>query len=360
MKILIISNSTMGKNGWSAYTKLLTNELINEGHNIFFANSLGEPLQYFTNPFIAIIKARAIKKLIKNLQPDIIHITVEPYSAILPILGKKIASKTILTIHGSYGIRMLQGFINKKRSKWILQNIGGYICVSNYTKIRVTQEIEICMGKDAATIFKNKSHVIPNGIHINHSISQPENTTKQILCVGGVKPRKGILESLQALAKYIKDIDHEVHMTIVGSYDPDNTYMQKLQNFIVSQRLSTHVSFTGAISDEALHKLYTQADLYLMPAKTTHDAFEGFGLAYIEAASYGIPCIGTNDSGAAEAIKESISGYKCNPQESSAIAHAMEKVLLQGSINRVKCNEWAGKHSVSIMTRKTLEVYYSL
>ena len=360
MKILIISNDRDGKGGWATYTQSLTNELKQEGHDIHFANNLGAPLPYFTNPFIALLKVWRLKKTIKTLKPDIIHITVEPYSAMLPLLGKSIAAKTILTIHGSYGIRMLQGSINQKRAKWILHNIGKYICVSTYTKTRVTQEIENILGKNAAKIFKEKSHIVVNGINIAHPITHPKNTTKQILCVGGVKPRKGVLESLQALSEYIKNIDRAVHMKIIGVYNPEDPYVQKLQNFIVSQRLSAYVTFTGMVSDDELHTLYSETDLYLMPAKTTHDAFEGFGLVYIEAASYGIPCIGTSDSGAAEAINEGVSGYKCNPEDSTSIASVMEKVLLKQSINREECRKWAEQHSIQKMTRNITEIYSNI
>lgn len=360
MKILIVSNGIIGKGGWYTYTKSLIDELEADGNEVYNANDLGVPLSFFANPLLAILRMRRLRKSIKEAQPDIIHITVEPYSAILPMLGKAIAAKTVLTIHGSYGVRMWEGMINRMRSKWVLQNIGRYICVSTYTQVRIADEIQSIFGERAKRNFQEKAHVIPNGTYINHDIAFPSNTTKQVLCVGAVKPRKGMLESLKALAEYVKNKDRNIHMTIVGSYNPEDPYMQRLQNFIVDRNLSDYVTFTGIISDNDLRRLYEQADLYLMPAKTTHDAFEGFGLVYIEAASYGIPCIGTNDSGAAEAIKQEVSGYKCDPHDTEGIANSMEEILINHTIDRKKCREWAEQHSVKNMTNLTLSVYEML
>ncbi|PIR53872.1 hypothetical protein COU75_03830 [Candidatus Peregrinibacteria bacterium CG10_big_fil_rev_8_21_14_0_10_42_8] len=360
MKILLISNGFAEKNGWSVYTKTLSDGLEKDGHTVFHASDLGSPLSYYSSPFTAIRNVHRLKKHIQNIQPDVIHITVEPYSAMLPLLGKRIASKTILTIHGSYGIRMFQGFVNKRRSRWILTHIHKCIAVSNYTKMRVTEELTALVDKKFALLFKRKTEVITNGVTLPASISSPKNTVKQIICVGGVKPRKGLLESLKALYLYVKTIDKGIHFTICGTYNPDNAYVQDLQNYIHAHSLKSYVTFTGTLSDEELQSQYAQSDLYLMPAKTTPNTFEGFGIVYIEAAGYGIPCIGPTDSGAAEAIKNGESGYKCDPDDTESIIRAMENILLHEKIKRESCRNWAEKHTTDTMISSIESLYQSL
>jgi phosphatidylinositol alpha-1,6-mannosyltransferase len=97
-----------------------------------------------------------------------------------------------------------------------------------------------------------------------------------------------------------------------------------------------------------------------MPAKTTSDTFEGFGIVYIEAAGYGIPCIGTNDSGAAEAIEEGVSGYKCDPTNGDDIVAAMENILMEHTINRSACRQWAEKHTATTMVSAIESLYQTL
>lgn len=357
MNILFISNDTEHVGGWSVYTKTLMHELQHMGHMVTLTKKIGAPLSYYSNPLIAIFMARRVKKYIATVKPDCIHITVEPYSAMLPYLGKKIATKTILTIHGSYGIRMFEGKINAKRSLWILKHIGACICVSEYTKKRVVSMVQERYGQEVALQLSQKILVIKNGVTPPKKISNPTNTIRQILCVGGVKPRKGILESLKAVSQYVKTIDTNIHITIVGSYQSDDAYFETLQSYLYSQSINKFVTFTGIISDKELGDLYKKTDVYLMPAKTTYDAFEGFGIVYIEAAGYGIPCIGTNDSGAAEAIQEGVSGYTCNPEDTNSIVQALDNILNENSISRKNCRIWAEKHSASTVVEKIMTLY---
>lgn len=360
MRILLVSSGTDRKDGWSVYTKTLAEGLRSKGDDVVLAEGLGAPLPYGINPLIALLNAGKLKKQIRMHNPDIIHFTVEPYIAMLPSLGKDIAAKTVLTIHGSYGVRMFQGSMNRRRACKVMRTIGACITVSEYTQQRVAEEIRKHCGEDVVTMFLDKNQVIKNGITLPSNIAQPENTVKHVLCVGAVKPRKGILESLIALSQYIKTVDTNVHMTIVGSYGKHDTYMQLLQNFIHEQSLNTAVTFTGELDDASLQDLYKKADLYLMPAKTTHDAFEGFGIVFIEAAGYGIPCIGTNDSGAAEAIEEGVSGFTCDPQDTDAIVKAMDIVLNEKTIDRNACRSWAEQHTATAMVDAIQSLYATL
>lgn len=360
MRILLVSSGTNKKDGWSVYTKTLAEGLQQNGNDVQVADGLGAPLPYGINPLIAFLNVGKLKKQIRSWNPDVIHFTVEPYGMMIPLLGKKIAAKTVLTIHGSYGVRMFQGSMNKRRACTALSRIDACIAVSDYTKYRIAEEVQKYCGEPAATNFLNNTHVIKNGVMLPNAIVHPQNDTKQILCVGAIKPRKGILESLTALSQYIKTVDTNVHMTIVGSYGKHDTYMQLLQNFIYEQSLNTAVTFTGELDDASLQDLYKKADLYLMPAKTTHDAFEGFGIVFIEAAGYGIPCIGTNDSGAAEAIKEGISGFRCDPQDIDAIVKAMDVVLNEKTIDRNACRSWAEQHTATAMVDAIQSLYATL
>lgn len=141
MKVMIITNGPGGTGGWFRYSDTMATELKHSGHTVCYASGLQSPLTYLTNPFAVWIDARKLKRQINTQQPDIVHFTIEPYAMMLPRLGQAIAKKSVLTIHGSYGIRIFQGAINKKRACCMLRIIGKCISVSNYTKNRVKEEI---------------------------------------------------------------------------------------------------------------------------------------------------------------------------------------------------------------------------
>lgn len=353
MKILIVSSGTDNADGWSKYTQTLSDGLVAQGHEVKHAQELGSPLPYFSNPFQAFLKAGTLKKQIKTFNPDVIHFTVEPYSALLPRLGKENAKKSVLTVHGSYGVRMFEGR-NAKRSCWVMGNIAKVITVSEYSKKRLEEEVfKHCGQAPEITVIKN-------GTVLPAEIATPENQTKQIICVGGVKPRKGTYESLKALGEYVKNYDKNVHLSIIGSYDKDDSYVQKMQNYVYANSLSNYVTFSGKIGDDELHRHYERADLYLMPAKTSVNTFEGFGLVYMEAAGHGIPCIGTNESGAAEAINEGVSGLMFDPEDTEAIAKGIDEILNEGRIKRADCRTWAEKHSAEKMVDEIQSLYDSI
>ena len=52
-----------------------------------------------------------------------------------------------------------------------------------------------------------------------------------------------------------------------------------------------------------LNKIYAKCDIFLLPSLA-----EGFGIAYIEASSYGMPQIGCKTHGVTTAVKDGISG----------------------------------------------------
>ena len=49
--------------------------------------------------------------------------------------------------------------------------------------------------------------------------------------------------------------------------------------------------------------LVAKSNIFVMPSVIHKKSVEGFGIAYVEAAQYGIPSIGGKDGGAADAIE---------------------------------------------------------
>jgi phosphatidylinositol alpha-1,6-mannosyltransferase len=64
-----------------------------------------------------------------------------------------------------------------------------------------------------------------------------------------------------------------------------------------------------------------------MPARIDGRSVEGFGIVYIEAASYGIASIGGRDSGAPEAIEHNKTGLICNGNDHSEIYDALINII---------------------------------
>lgn len=355
MKILIVSDGTKKPGGWYTYTKTLIDALQSEGHAIIEWIPSSAPLSFMTNPIIAPWQAWKLRSVLKKEMPDIIHFPLEPHALMVPCISPTSAAKCVITVHGSYGVRLFQPATAKRAIK-TFNHIGACITVSNYTKKKLLQATNgHCKSLD------KKTHVIHNAIYPPKPFKKAQsNSTKHVITVGGIKPRKGTMEALEAFSLYIKNYDKNVHFIIIGTYQNNDAYYQQIQSFIYANSLTKYITITGPISDLELVKYFTQASALLMPAKTTEDTFEGFGLVYLEANGYGVPVIGPNDSGAKEAIADGTSGYTCDPSNAEAIAKALYAILEEGSISATDCRAWAEKHSPKIMAQAVETVYNSL
>ena len=106
----------------------------------------------------------------------------------------------------------------------------------------------------------------------------------------------------------LKEIYPKIIYTCVGYGDEE----ENLKKLVKELKLQNHVNFFNNISQELKNALIQKSDIFVMPSITYKKSVEGFGIAYIEAAQYGVPSIGGKDGGAADAIKNNETGLICD------------------------------------------------
>ena len=70
--------------------------------------------------------------------------------------------------------------------------------------------------------------------------------------------------------------------------------------------------FFKDISNDLKNALVAKSNIFVMPSIIHKTSVEGFGIAYVEAAQYGIPSIGGKDGGASDAIIHEKTGLICD------------------------------------------------
>ncbi len=309
-----------------------------------------------TRPFVLFSVWKTIERAAHNHQIDIIHFTVEPYALVVSLLSKRLKKISVLTIHGNYGIRPLRWWASKWLARRMLQCLPKCIAVSTYTRDAVAKEVR--NDKALHDAFIEKTQIISNGIPIR-SVKEirGDNPVHQILFVGGVKGSKGVMEAVRGCALYKEIYNAPFHFTIAGSAKGHSSYGEALQALIAQLNMQNDVSFPGRVSDQTLNDLYANADVFLMPSLTSEDTFEGFGLVYIEANAWGVPVIGPNSSGAAEAIADAESGYTVDPADAQGIAERLHWILDKKKISSEHCRAWAKRHDIQHMAEEIYKVY---
>ena len=104
--------------------------------------------------------------------------------------------------------------------------------------------------------------------------------------------------------------------------------------------------------------LIAEANLFLMPSRVEKKSVEGFGISFIEAASYGVGSIGGKDGGASDAIAHNKTGLICDGNNLSSIYDSV--VSFFENENYVKYGKNAQEFSEKFHWDKVVKNYLKL
>ena len=172
------------------------------------------------------------------------------------------------------------------------------------------------------------------------------------LFLGRIKKDKGIFELVKVF-KNISNNNNRVTLLIVGP-DEDNL-VDKLTNI-----LGFSIKFTRFVNFTKTPEIYMMAsDIFVLPSYR-----EGFGSVIIEAASCGIPSIGSDIYGLSDAIKNNKTGILISPKSEKDLEVAMNKLLDNDSL-RIDMGEEAriyanDKFSQKMLTSLLMKLYKSI
>jgi glycosyltransferase involved in cell wall biosynthesis len=146
-----------------------------------------------------------------------------------------------------------------------------------------------------------------------------------LLSVGAVVPRKGFDTLVAALATLA---ELPWRLTIAGDLTRDPDEAARLDISITQHKLAGRISALGAVSSERLAALYDDADLFVLASR-----FEGYGMAYAEALSHGLPVIGTTAGAISDTVPQE-SGILVSPGDVDALARALRRVITDTGLRR--------------------------
>jgi phosphatidyl-myo-inositol dimannoside synthase len=149
-----------------------------------------------------------------------------------------------------------------------------------------------------------------------------------------------VIGALAQLAARVSDLDY----VIVGDGDDRG----RLEQLARQLGLAGRVHFAGRVSDSELIDYYRLADVFVMPS-----AKEGFGLVFLEAAATGLPVIGGDRDGGADALADGVLGTMVAPGDERATAAAIEAALTvprsPGNQMQRFGHEAFGRHAASLV-----------
>lgn len=288
-----------------------------------------------------------IKHINKN---NYSHCILSGYFSLLMFTIIKLFNNEIIFIAVLHGSELVQSSLIKNFFlKQNLNNINIIITVSNYTKKLLPKK----------KINKQKVFVIPNGVNeallnvnYNNTINEKMIGTPCLVTLGSITNRKGQINLINVLSEVIKKYP-KVHYHCVGL----PIEKKKITERVKQLKLKPYVTIHGFISNEKLDSIFHQTDILIMLSQNKiRNDVEGFGIAILEANLFGVPAIGSINTGIEDAIVNRKTGMLVNPYSINEILDAIEHIMKNReklSINAVK---WANQHTWGNISKRYLNV----
>jgi glycosyltransferase-like protein len=140
------------------------------------------------------------------------------------------------------------------------------------------------------------------------------------LTVGGIEPRKGTRELIEALAIVREQLDPPPVLVLVGghSFQDHRHYREQVLDRVRQLSLNGALVLPGTVADAELPAWYQAADAFLFPSVK-----EGFGLAVLEAMAAGLPVVTSDIPVFREYLEHGRGALLVPAQDASALAGAM-------------------------------------
>ena len=232
----------------------------------------------------------------------------------------KTDKKKYCLIHGKEINHPKGSSLNKRLIK-VLNNVEKVIANSEYTK-----NLAINNG-----VNRDKVIVINPGVGIveelnKKSLEKVESLLKiktpRLITVSRFDKRKNHEKVIMALRNLKQQYPNIVYICIGYGDEEEN-----LKKLVQELDLGSQVMFFKDISNDLKNALIAKSNIFVMPSIIHKTSVEGFGIAYVEAAQYGIPSLGGKDGGASDAISHDKTGLICDGNNLDDIYSSLNSMI---------------------------------
>jgi phosphatidyl-myo-inositol dimannoside synthase len=260
-------------------------------------------------------------------------------------------TKTFCLLHSKEINHELNSNLNKRLIK--STNKADFIIAnSNFTK-----NLAIKVGIDSSKINVIFPGIFePENILDNSKAEASKFFNKcfpKIITVARLDKRKGHDKILMAI-KNLQKIFPKIKYVSIGSGDEEKNLLKLVKEL----NLEKETAFLNNISQNLKNALVAESNLFLMPSRIEKKSVEGFGISFIEAASYGVASIGGKDGGSSDAIKHKITGLICDGNDLSSIYDSVNSFFKND--NYIKYGKNAKNNSEFFYWNKIIKNYLKL
>lgn len=296
------------------------------------------------NIFTTISRINSLKKILKELKPDIIHVRSRVPAWLVYFANKRLNIKVVSTVHGFNSV----GFYSS-----IMQKADAVICVSNSIKEYIQKNYQTPQSKIT---------VIPRGIDLE--LFNPSNLDEDFInefkeeydlkdkfiisSVGRITQLKDYETFIKAINLVKKEIPSLKALIVGGTRSDKEDYLNSLKNLIKELNLQDNIIFTG--SQSKIAEIYALSDIVVSSSKKP----ESFGRAVAEAIALNTPVVATNHGGVKDIIIDNVNGFFFEVGDEKELAN---NILKSKNLKFNGYNYIASNFSLENMVKNTIEVY---
>ena len=170
--------------------------------------------------------------------------------------------------------------------------------------------------------FPGEYKIVPNGVEPGRyqravPIARYRDGVPNILFVGRMEPRKGLIHLLRAFRKLQRD-GVRARLLLVGTGHGE----REARRYVLTRQLE-NVEFLGRVPEGQKAQLFKTADIYVSPATGR----ESFGIVLLEAMSAGAPIICSDIHGYRGVVRRDRDGLLVEPGNADALAASIRRLI---------------------------------
>jgi phosphatidylinositol alpha-mannosyltransferase len=170
--------------------------------------------------------------------------------------------------------------------------------------------------------FSGEYKIVPNGVEPGRyqravPIARYRDGVPNILFVGRMEPRKGLIHLLRAFRKLQRD-GVRARLLLVGTGPGE----REARRYVLTRQLED-VEFLGRVPEGQKAQLFKTADIYVSPATGR----ESFGIVLLEAMSAGAPIICSDIHGYRGVVRRERDGILVEPGNADALAASIRRLI---------------------------------
>jgi phosphatidylinositol alpha-mannosyltransferase len=250
-----------------------------------------------------------VRAILERERFDVLHYH-EPFVPFLSLVTLTLStSVNVGTFHAFGGLSISYEF-GKRMLGHYAGKLHGRIAVSPAARHFISR------------YFPGEYKIVPNGVEPGRyqravPIARYRDGVPNVLFVGRMEPRKGLIHLLRAFRKLQRD-GVRARLLLVGTGPGE----REARRYVLTRQLDD-VEFLGRVSEAQKAQLFKTADIYVSPATGR----ESFGIVLLEAMSAGAPIICSDIHGYRGVVRRERDGILVEPGNADALAASIRRLI---------------------------------